>query len=97
MTTNDAATWLDVALIVVMALVLVTVAISRILVKRAGGKGGIGVRVIQFTAVGMIIPAVAMLAIHGKLQGEAVAAIFGALAGYLLSNISKFDEKSDAS
>jgi hypothetical protein len=89
------ATWLDVVMASVMALVLVTVIVSRILVKRAGGKGGLSVRVIQFTAVGMIIPAVVLLALHGKLQGEAVAAIVGGLIGYLLSNIAKFDEREN--
>lgn len=89
----DAATWLEVAVAAVMPLAIVALIISRMLVKSAGGKGGIGVRAIQFTAVGLTVPAVTLLALHGRLQGEAVATIFGALAGFLLSSISKFDER----
>ena len=91
----DPATWVDVAIAAVMPLALIALTVSRVLVKRAGGRGGLGVRTIQFTAVAMTIPAVTLLAYHGKLQGEAVAAIFGALAGYLLANIAKFDEQTD--
>ena len=90
---DNPATWLEVAIASVMPLTLLAVIVSRILVKGAGGKGGIGVRIIQFTAVAMAIPAVTLLALHGRLQGEAVATIFGALAGFLLSSISKFDEQ----
>ena len=85
--------WLEVAVASVMPLAIVALIISRILVKRAGGKGGMGVRTIQFTAVAMTIPAVTLLSLHGRLQGEAVATIFGAMAGFLLSSIAKFDEK----
>lgn len=84
--------WLEVAVASVMPLTILAVIVSRFLVKSAGGKGGLGVRTIQFVAVAMTIPAITLLALHGRLQGEAVATIFGALAGFLLSNIAKFDE-----
>lgn len=90
---NEPATWLHVAVASVMPLAMIVVIVSRFLVKSSGGRGGMGVRIIQFTAVAMSIPAVTLLALHDRLQGEAVATIFGALAGFLLSNISKFDER----
>lgn len=61
--------------------------------ERLKSGRGLGVRTIQFTAVSMIVPAVVLLAMRGFLQGEAVAAIIGGVAGYLLSNIAKFDER----
>ena len=90
---NAPVTWLNVMVASVMPMAIVAVIVSRLLVRKAGGKGGIGVRIIQFTAVAMSIPAITLLALQGRLQGEAVATIFGALAGFLLSNISKFDER----
>ena len=82
------ATWLDVAIATTFPLTLIAIIWTRISTKK-----GLGVRVIQFMAVAMIVPAVVLLALHNRLQGEAVAAIFGGLAGYLLSSIAKFDER----
>jgi hypothetical protein len=85
---NNPATWVDVAIASTFPLALVVILINRWMLKR-----GIGVRIIQFAAVALIVPAVVLLARDGHLQGEAVAAIFGGLAGYLFANISKFDER----
>jgi hypothetical protein len=41
----------------------------------------------------MVIPGATVLALHGLLQGEAVAAIFGTTVGYLLGSIMRFDER----
>jgi len=83
-------TWVDVALASTFPLALLVILFNRHLLKR-----GLGVRIIQFLAVATIIPAVVLLAFRGLLQGEAVAAIFGGVAGYLLSNIAKFDERDN--
>ena len=85
---NFPSPWIDIALASTLPLSLLVILLNR----RSAGKG-IGIRTIQFVAVSMMIPATVLLALHGKLQGEAVAAILGALAGYLLSNIAKFEER----
>jgi hypothetical protein len=44
---------------------------SKIVEKVRVQGSGIGVRIIQFVAVGTIVPIVGILALHGLLQGEA--------------------------
>lgn len=44
-------------------------------------------RAIQFYAVGLIVPAVLILALDGLLAGEALATIIGAFIGYVLSGV----------
>lgn len=85
---DNPATWLDV---VIASAIPITV--FGILWIRIRDNKGFGVRMIQFAGVAMIFPSVLLLAMHHELQGEAVAAIFGSVVGYLLSNISKFDER----
>jgi len=66
-----------------------------VLVSRVSSSKGIGVRAIQFVAIATIIPGTLLLAIMGLLEGEAVAATFGATVGYLLGSIAKFDDRGD--
>ena len=66
-----------------------------VLGSRVFSSKGIGVRAIQFVAISTIIPGTLLLAIMGLLEGEAVAATFGATVGYLLGSIAKFDERDD--
>lgn len=87
---NAPATWIDVALGSVFPLLLVAVIWNRVQLKR-----GIGVRAIQFIGVGMVVSGATLLGLHGLLQGEAIAAIFGTTVGYLLASIMRFDERSD--
>lgn len=67
-----------------------------LVVQRIISGKGIGVRAIQFVAVATVVPAVVVLAMQGLMQGETVAAILSGLIGYLLGNVSKFDDRSDA-
>ena len=67
-----------------------------VLGSRVFSSKGIGVRAIQFVAISTIIPGTLLLAIMGLLEGEAVAATFGATVGYLLGSIAKFDERDDS-
>lgn len=85
---NNPATWVDAAIAFTFPLTLIVILWERL----KHGKSP-GVRTIQFTAVAMIIPAVVLLALRGLLQGEAVAAIIGGIAGYLLANVAKFDDR----
>ncbi len=71
-----------------IALAPLAVIVRSILMKK-----GMGVRAIQYVAVATIVPGVILLAMQGLLVGETVAAIFSGMIGYLLSQISKFDER----
>ena len=66
---------------------------ALVLFERLIARKGIGVRSIQYIAVGTVVPVVALLSVRGMMQGEAVAAILAGLVGYLLGNISKFDDR----
>ena len=80
--------WLEIIIASTLPLTLVTVLLNRIITKKATG-----VRVIQFTAAAMIVPALLLLGLRHLLEGEAIAAILGGLVGYLFANIAKFDER----
>jgi len=80
--------WLQLTLALTIPLAVVGVIWTRL----STGKG-VGVRSIQFMAIAAIIPGILLLAVRGLLEGEAVAAIFGATVGYLLSSIAKFDDR----
>ena len=77
---------------VVLAATLLLVPALVLLQRLIAGKG-VGVRAIQFIAVGTVVPAVAILGIRGVMQGEAVAAVLAGLVGYVLGNIAKFDDR----
>ena len=87
---NTPGTWLDVTISSAIPLALIAVIWNRAQLKR-----GIAVRAIQFIGVAMIVSAATILSLHGLLQGEAVAAIFGTTVGYLLASIMRFDERAD--
>jgi hypothetical protein len=87
---SSPVTWLDIVIASVFPLALIIVALNRAQLKKS-----IGVRIIQYTGVAMVVPATTMLALHGILEGAAVAAIFGTTVGYLLGSIMRFDERAD--
>ncbi len=68
----------------IMVAGLIGIFIERIITKR-----GIGVRVIQFLAVTLIIPAILILSLEGVLEAQASATLFGTIVGYVLSGIGK--------
>lgn len=78
-----------------MGAAVFAVPVLLVLQRIISGKG-IGVRAIQFVAVATVVPAVVVLAMQGLMQGETVAAILSGLIGYLLGNVSKFDDRTDA-
>lgn len=73
---------LEFGALLIMGLVVIGVFLQRIV----SGKG-IGARVIQLLAVGLIIPTILILALEDKLASETTATIIGGLIGYLLSGI----------
>ena len=86
MTTNEIAV---VVLSVGMVLAIVGIIIERILSKK-----GIGLRVIQFLAAALLIPSIVILGLNRVLSSEAIAALFGAVAGYILASIGKEESKN---
>jgi hypothetical protein len=82
--------WLDVLIASAFPLALIAVIWNRVQLKR-----GIAVRSIQFVGVALVVAGSTILALHGLLQGEAVAAIFGTTVGYLLASIMRFDERGE--
>jgi hypothetical protein len=69
---------------------LMLVGIVFIAVHRIRTKKGIGARTIQFAAVILIVPGIFILALERVLPSETVAALLGALTGYLLSGLGRF-------
>ena len=77
----------------VIAAVAIPVVFTAVLIERTVTKKGIGVRAIQFVALGALLPIILILALERVLEPTAIAALLGGVAGYVLANIGKFDEK----
>lgn len=89
--------WIEVLLAATMLIVPLAVLIQRSIAKtKEGAHFGMGVRITQLIAACNLPPAIIILAMEGLLDGSAVAALGGALVGYLFSGIADFDRrKSD--
>lgn len=85
---RDHVQLIEILLGTAIALAPMSIVVNRVLTKK-----GLGVRSIQFLAVSTIVPSLILLAMRGLMQGETVAAILSATIGYLLAQISKFDER----
>ena len=88
--------WIEIIAALTMLATVIGIGINRCLKNADGKVKGIGVRVIQYMAMGAIIPTVLILSLEGVLDGSATAALLGAIAGYLFSHIAEYD-KSKAS
>jgi hypothetical protein len=73
--------WLEMIMAGIMVATIFVVGIDRFILHRAG----LGVRTIQFTSIGLLLPAVVMLALQGSLDHQALGTLLGAVAGYTLS------------
>ncbi len=73
----------------VVAMSLMVVALLGVLYDRIRRQKGIGLRVIQFLAVCLVVPALLILALEGKVSMEATAIILGVVIGFTLSGIGK--------
>jgi len=83
--------WIELAAAVIMIGGLIGVFVNRWQTKK-----GIGVRIIQFLAVLLVVPAVLVLALERLLTSETVGTLLGAIVGYILSGIGK-DEGNPSS
>lgn len=79
--------WIEIVLAITVPATVVGMIVNRILTKK-----GLGVRAIQFLAVSLGIPIIAILALEKVLEGAVVGTLLGGIFGYLLSNISNYDK-----
>lgn len=75
---------------VVLAATMPVVVVGVIIERLVSGRG-MGARMIQFLAVGLLIPATAILSLQKMIDGGATAAIIGSMIGYLLSGIGNYE------
>ena len=61
--------------------------------NRAKRNKGIGGRAIQMLTVVMVVPSILALAVLDILKSDTVAALLGALIGYVLSGLSDFEKE----
>lgn len=86
---NQGWIWIDLIAALTMLAVIVGVLIERVVIKR-----GIGVRSIQFVAIGMLPPLLLVLALEEKSDKSAIFAVIGALVGYIFANIANHDARN---
>lgn len=84
---TEAKDWIE-----IIAALTMLAAVGGVVWHRIQQKMGIGVRSIQFIGVGTLVPLILILALEGVLERSAVGTLIGALIGYLLSKIGKYDE-----
>jgi hypothetical protein len=87
--------YLDGSLVFVMLLALAGYFHNRLPHKASSGqrKMGIGARGVQFIGMCLLIPSVVILSLECKLSECTTGTIVGAIAGYLFSSISRFDDR----
>jgi hypothetical protein len=76
-----------------MLLTVIGVIVRSIFVRNNGVVRSIGARLIQFTCVALIIPAIIILGVLKLLSGETIATIIGGLIGYVLSNVGDYGKE----
>ena len=84
--------WLEGAMAFLMLTAVGGVVWDRFIKRRRG----IGVRVIQFLAVAFLLPGIIILGLEQILGSQAVATLFGTVAGYTLSGIGKDEPKRNS-
>ena len=86
----EARQWIE-----IIAAAAIPVAVAGAVLERVTIKRGIGVRTIQFIGISTISPLVLILGLEGILEKSAIAALLGALVGYLFSHIGEHDKRKD--
>jgi len=72
----------------------IPLSVLALFVNRWHSGKSLGVRAIQMLAVAMFMPTIIILSMEKALDGSAVAALIGAVVGYLFANISEYDRRS---
>jgi hypothetical protein len=79
-TQNTAIFWIE-----IICALTIPISVVAVVWHRVTRDMGMGYRALQFLAIGVVVPAVIILALEGKLAGEAVAAIIGGVVAYLFT------------
>ena len=77
----DAKFWVE-----IIAALTVPIAFIGVIFHRIKSEMGMGYRSLQFLAIGVVCPVVLVLAMESRLEGQAVAAIFGGVVAYLFAS-----------
>jgi hypothetical protein len=76
------------SIVELVAVAMLPLGFGAIILQRIIMKRSIGVRIIQLTAVVMLIPTIVILGLEKILEPATIGTLIGALTGYLLSGIS---------
>ena len=93
--------YVEIMLVSLMILIVISLVILRLAWKRTKNDGetilggGIGIRLIQFLAVGLLIPSIVILALEGFLDKSVLGTLLGTIIGYVLSNIGDESKAKD--
>ena len=84
--------WIELVAVLVMAGGLFGVFWTRRRANKDEATRGIGVRVIQMTAVILVVPTILILGLEKLLDTAVLGTLLGAIVGYVLASIGK-DER----
>jgi hypothetical protein len=84
------------SIVEIIAIIIMGGGLLGIFIERNKTGKGIGVRVIQFLAIIFLIPTILILALEKVIDNSTIAALIGAIVGYILSGIGsdENDKKS---
>ena len=77
----------------VLAALAMPVGLAGIFWHRIKTAKGTGARTVQLVVAVLIVPAILILSLEGRLHSEAVSALLGAVIGYVLSGVGMFQPK----
>jgi hypothetical protein len=80
----------------IVELVAVAIRFCAIIMQRIWMRQSIGVRIIQLTAVVMLLPIILILGMEKILEPATLGTLIGALTGYLLSGIGDYQGAQQA-
>lgn len=72
----------------------IPLAVLGIFLNRVVTRQGLSVRALKFLGVAMALPAIVILSFENIIDGGVVAALLGAMLGYLLSNSNDQEDAS---
>jgi hypothetical protein len=76
-------------IIEVLAAVAIPLAFLAVLIRAYLQPEGIGVRTVQLTTIGMVVPLILILGMENILEAQSIGTLIGGLIGYALSGVSR--------
>ena len=77
---------IETLMVIIMILGLIMITVYLLINKKY-----LGARVVQFSCIVLLIPAIIILGEDQIIKGETVGTLIGSLLGYVLSGISNYD------